>query len=91
MDEVLDYKIGKIYITYKDRFSRISFDMFQKLFSEFGCEIIVVNNVENKADEVEIFEEIISMLHCFSMKMYSRRRRKKLEIIKEDLKNEIDI
>lgn len=48
-------------------------------------------NVENKADEVEIFEEIISMLHCFSMKMYSKRRRKKLEIIKEDLKNEIDI
>lgn len=91
MDEVLDYKIGKIYITYKDRFSRISFDMFQKLFSEFGCEIIVINNVENKVDEVEIFEEIISMLHCFSMKMYSRRRRKKLEIIKEDLKNEIDI
>jgi len=91
MDEVLDFKIGKIYITYKDRFSRISFDMFQKFFSEFGCEIIVVNNVENKADEVEIFEEIISMLHCFSMKMYSRRRRKKLEIIKEDLQNEIDI
>lgn len=23
-----------------------------------------------------IFEEIISMLHCFSMKMYSKRRRK---------------
>lgn len=91
MDEVFDYKIGRIYITYKDRFSRISFDMFQKLFSEFGCEIIVINNVENKADEVEIFEEIISMLHCFSMKMYSKRRRKKLEIIKEDLKNEIDI
>lgn len=35
-----------------------------------------INNVENKADEVEIFEEIISMLHCFSMKMYSKRRRK---------------
>nr|DAG41212.1 MAG TPA: hypothetical protein [Caudoviricetes sp.]DAG77514.1 MAG TPA: hypothetical protein [Caudoviricetes sp.]DAP90236.1 MAG TPA: hypothetical protein [Caudoviricetes sp.] len=31
------------------------------------------------------------MLHCISIKMYSKQRRKKLEIIKEDLKNEIDI
>lgn len=31
------------------------------------------------------------MLHCFAMKMYSRRRKKKMELIKEDLKNELDL
>lgn len=61
-------------ITYKDRLSRISFDMFQRLFAEFGCEIVVINDTEDKSDETEIFEEIISMLHCFAMKMYSKRR-----------------
>lgn len=73
------------------RLSRISFDMFKRLFAEFGCEIVVINDTEDKADETEIFEEIISMLHCFAMKMYSRRRKRKLELIKEDLKNEISI
>ena len=91
LNEILDFKVGKLYITYKDRLSRISFDMFKRLFSEFGCEVIVLNDTDEKTDETEIFEEIISMLHCFSMRMYSRRRKRKLELIKEDLKNEISL
>lgn len=91
LDEVLSFKVSHIYVTYKDRLSRISFDMFRRLFAEFGCEIVVINDTEDKADETEIFEEIISMLHCFAMKMYSRRRKRKLELIKEDLKNEISL
>lgn len=41
-----------------------------------------VSDVANpKTDEQELFEEIISLLHCFSMRMYSHRRseRKKVE------------
>ena len=91
LDDVLSFKVSHIYVTYKDRLSRMSFDMFKRLFSEFGCEIVVINDTEDKADEAEIFEEIISMLHCFAMKMYSRRRKRKLELIKEDLKNEISL
>lgn len=91
LEEILNFKVGKLYITYKDRLSRISFDMFKRLFSEFGCEIVAINDAEDKADETEIFEEIISMLHCFSMRMCSRRRKKKLELIRDDLKNEISL
>ena len=91
LDDILSYKVAKLYITYKDRLSRISFDMFQRLFAEFGCDIVVINDLEDKPDETEIFEEIISMLHCFAMKMYSKRRKRKLEIIQEDLKNEISL
>lgn len=52
---------------------------------------MVINDAEDKSDETEIFEEIISMLHRFAMKMYNRRRKRKLELIKEDLKNEISL
>ena len=93
LEDVLNYRISSIYITYKDRFSRISFDMFERLFLEYNCKIIVINKTESTAeeDEKEIFSDIISMLHCFAMKMYSRRRKKKMELIKEDLKNELDL
>ena len=38
-----------------------------------------------KLDRQEIFEEIISLLHCYSMKLYSSRKAKKIkEIIEED-------
>ena len=92
LDDILEYKVDAVYITYKDRLSRISFDMFQKLFGEFGCKIVVINDTEDaKSNETEIFEEIISMLHCFAMKMYSNRRKKKLQLVKEDLKNELSV
>lgn len=92
LDDILEYKVDAVYITYKDRLSRISFDIFQKLFGEFGCKIVVINDTEDaKSNETEIFEEIISMLHCFAMKMYSNRRKKKLQLVKEDLKNELSV
>lgn len=93
LEDVLNYRISSIYITYKDRFSRISFDMFERLFLEYNCKIIVINKTEFIAeeDEKKIFSDIISMIHYFAMKMYSRRRKKKMELIKEDLKNELDL
>ena len=86
---VMKRKIKTIIISHKDRFSRISFDVWNEICKEFDCNIVVINNVEN--EEKEIFQDIISLIHCFAMKMYSKRKRKKLELIEEDLKIENDI
>lgn len=78
---ILNNEVEKVIISYKDRLSRIGFDLFKKLFSAFGCNIEVMYESSDKTtDEKEIFEEIISLLHCYSMKMYSKRRGKSLEI-----------
>lgn len=91
LDDIINYKVNKVYITYKDRLSRIGFDLFRGLFRHFDCEIIILNDVEdNQLIEKEIFNEIISLIHCFSMRVYSSRRKKKLDLIKQDLENEID-
>ena len=38
----------------------------------------------NKLDSEEIFEEIISFLHCYSTKMYSKRHLRKIkELVSE--------
>ena len=67
--------------------------MWKQLFEHFGCNIIVVNDEINPtpSDEEEIFTDIISLLHCFAMRMYSSRRKKKISLIKEDLENEIGV
>ena len=91
VDDVVNHRVSKIYITYKDRLSRISFDMFKKMFENFNCEIVVLNDVDDaQIVEKEIFNEIISLIHCFAMKVYSSRRKKKLKNVEEDLKIEID-
>jgi putative resolvase len=81
LDEILDYKVEKVIIMYKDRLSRVGFELFKYLFQRFGSEIVVVSEVGNpKLDSEEVFEEIISMLHCYSMKMYSKRRSNSIEV-----------
>ena len=91
LDDVVNHKISKIYITYKDRLSRVSFDMIKNLFSNFNCEIVVLNDIEDaQTTEKEIFNEIISLIHCFAMKVYSSRRKKKLKCVEADLKIEDD-
>lgn len=93
LDEVIEGKIDKVIITYKDRLSRVGFELFKHLFLRFNTQIIVMSDIgSEKLDSEEIFEEIISLLHCYSMKLYSKRNQVKLkEIIKdvgEDEKNE---
>jgi len=88
--DVISHKIKTVFISNKDRFSRISFNMWKELFEYFNCNIIVINEDKEKteSEEKEIFEDIISLIHCFAMKMYSKRRKNKLKMIKENLEAE---
>lgn len=86
LDEIIAGKIDTVVITYKDRLSRIGFNLFTHLFEKYNCKIIVMSEIgSTKLDSEEIFEEIIGLLHCYSMKLYSKRHVQK---IKEDLFNE---
>jgi len=81
LDEILNYRVEKVIITYKDRLSRVGFELFKYLFQRFGTGIVVISEVGNaKLDSEEVFEEMISMLHCYSMEMYSKRRNHSIEI-----------
>lgn len=85
LDEILNYRVEKVIVTYKDRLSRVGFDLLRYLFQKFGTEIVVISEAgDPKLDSEEIFEEIVSMLHCYSMKMYSKRRDHSIEIGYED-------
>lgn len=85
LDDILARKVKFVVILYEDRLSRVGFGLFQHLFRKFGTEIIVMSEVgSEKLDSQEIFEEIVSLLHCYSMKLYSKRR---VDKIKEALKD----
>ncbi len=88
---VMLHKIDKIFITYKDRLTRINFDFISKLFSEFGTHIVILNDSIEKTTEQEFFEDLVSMIHSFSMKMYSKRKKKKLNLVAQDLELEVSI
>ena len=89
---ILERKVKNVFIKDKDRLTRVSFDLWENLFKQFNCNLIVVNETQNnETEEKEIFADIISLLHCFAMRMFSPRRKKKISLVKEDLENEIGL
>ena len=90
LDDILAGKVERVVITYKDRLSRVGYDLFLHLFRQFHCEIVVMSEVGSaKLDSQEIFEEIISLLHCYSMELYSKRKEKRIrEVLMEDAEGE---
>lgn len=86
LDEVLEGRVEKVIIPYKDRLSRVGFELFSYLFKKCHCDILVISEIgSTKLDNEEIFEEIISLLHCYSMKLYSKRKAKKIkEVLEKD-------
>jgi predicted site-specific integrase-resolvase len=87
LDDVFTHKIKNIYISNKDRLTRLSFKTLETLLKKFNTNIIVINDHHNQTNDNEIFEELISLMHIFSTTMYSNRRKNKINIYKQDIEN----
>jgi predicted site-specific integrase-resolvase len=88
LDEVMKNRVESVIISYKDRLSRVGFELFSYLFQKFGTKIVVISEIGNpKLDSEEIFEEIISMLHSYSMKLYSKRKNPLIQQLITENKN----
>ena len=85
---VKDGKVKTVYVSYKDRLTRFGFDYFVYLFNLFGTEIKVVNLTSEEDFQHELTQDFISILHHFSMKLYSNRR-KELKKLKSEMESEI--
>ena len=75
LKDVEDYYISDIYVAYKDRFIRFGFDWFVSFCKAHGCTIHVISQ-ENKTNEEEMIDDLISIIHIFSSKIYGLRKYK---------------
>ena len=82
LDQVDQNQVKQIYITYKDRFVRFGFDWFDSFCKKHGCEIIVLNNVDTSPEQ-EVVNDLISIIHVFSCRVYGLRKYKK--VIEKDI------
>ena len=83
IDLVFQNKVKTIIVENKDRLVRFGFDLLQEIFKKFECDILVVNDLSEKNFEQELTEDLLAIIHYFSMKSYSNRR--KLNKFKQEL------
>lgn len=82
--EVITGNIELVVIENKDRLVRFGFDILEQIFKYYNTKILVLNDsLENKTYEQELTDDLISIIHYFTMKSYSHRR--KLNKIRKEL------
>ncbi len=88
LNDIINNKVERIIITHKDRLSRTNFDLLYYLFKQYNCEIIVMSEIgSEKLDSQEIFEEIVNLLHCYSIKLCDKRKIQKIKEVITDGRN----
>lgn len=80
-DLVIAGKINKLVIEHKDRLTRFQFKFIKKIFESYGCEVIVVNEID-VSDNEELTTDMISLLASFSGKFYGKRSAKQRKMKK---------
>lgn len=91
LESIFKREVKTVYITFKDRLSRFGFNYFKQIFAYFGTNIIILDNNEesNKTYQQELTEDLITIIHTYSMKLYVNRK-KKLKEIEKILENNLD-
>ena len=76
IEECMENKVDSIIVTHKDRFIRFGYDWFERFCMKFNTTIMIVNNEELSPQE-ELVQDIVSILHVFSCRLYGLRKYKK--------------
>ena len=73
---VIEKKVDRIFILYRDRLTRFGFHYIEQICRKFGTRIEVISNeAETKSEQEELAEDIISIIHSFNGKLYGIKSR----------------
>ena len=76
MERVEAGEIREIVVAHKDRLVRFGFEWFEAFCQRHGTEIVVMN-AESLSPEAEMVKDLLSIVHCFSSRLYGLRRYRK--------------
>ncbi len=76
MNRVERGEIAEIIVAHKDRLVRFGFEWFEHFCKLHGTQIAVMNQ-ESLSPEQEMTKDLMSIIHCFSSRLYGLRKYKK--------------
>lgn len=72
-------EIKTLILAHRDRLTRFGFEWFEHFAKINGCELLVLNQ-ERLSPEKEMVQDLMTIVHCFSSRLYGLRNyRKKLD------------
>lgn len=85
IDDCNDGKINNIYIAHKDRFVRFGYDWIVNMIEKYTrTKVISIDDIISSPNE-EVIQDLISIIHVFSCRVYGLRKYKKAIENEKDL------
>jgi predicted site-specific integrase-resolvase len=76
VDKIVANQVAMVVIAHKDRLMRFGFDLFAHLCRRHACELVVMNT-ETLSPEQEMIQDLRTITHCFSARLYGLRNYRK--------------
>jgi predicted site-specific integrase-resolvase len=76
VDAVLAGEVGTVVLAHKDRLMRFGYPLMEHVCERMGCDLLVMN-VEALSPEREMVEDLMTIVHCFSSRLYGLRNYRK--------------
>jgi predicted site-specific integrase-resolvase len=68
-------EVKSLYVAHKDRLCRFGFDLVEQIIQRSGGSVIVAN-AETLSPHEELVQDLLSIIHCFSSRLYGLRKYK---------------
>ncbi|MBW4480242.1 MAG: IS607 family transposase [Tolypothrix brevis GSE-NOS-MK-07-07A] len=85
LERIIDGDIQRLVVAHPDRLVRFGYELVKWLCEKFECELVVLND-RKLSPETELIQDMLSIVHCFSSRLYGLRKYKSK--FKEDLQKE---
>jgi putative resolvase len=76
VEEIESNEVSTLILAHKDRLTRFGFDLISHLCKLHKCALLVIND-EKLSPEREMVEDLMTIIHCFSSRLYGLRNYKK--------------
>lgn len=90
LQKVIDHKVEKIVVLYKDRLLRFGYELFENIAKSYGVSIEIIDNTE-KTEQQELVEDLVQIMTVFSCKLQGKRAKKTKKMIKELVKDDSEL
>jgi putative resolvase len=85
IDRILAKEVKLVIIAHKDRLARFGLPLIEHLCHSTQCQLLIMNN-DDLSPEQEMVHDLMTIIHCFSSRLYGLRNYKKT--LKKVLEND---
>ena len=76
LERIISGDIQCLVVAHKDRLARFGFDLIEWLCEKFDCKLVVLYQ-QKYSPQAELVQDMLSVVHCFSSRLYGLRKYEK--------------